>query len=777
MKKSIAIFVLALLLLPAFSMAVPVRASTGHPVLAATDGTNIVFAQSYVEMQAGSDVVYSVDGDTTYSGWNLMIVYDINGSPTTWFSGAQFNLWFAKQGFSVLNATDGDFEYATNFLVSDLNAPGGTTVGDYTLGTWTLTNVDDSTAVTVKGQLGPVPGADTPVTAAHHFVKVYDGDVTLVAVATQQINLLPSFKLVPDYGPPCTDVTLYGVALQPNAWYQVNYTNPVTGRAVSGYSDEYGRLELSWSMVDLGKYGYVYDDYSSPVTITMEVFKNITAIPYGFGIVYFNESLRQFDAFYSEYMNRWWSGPFGNTTCGEDSWSVPVYVFDHLWINASGFCPDDQIIIRIGCWGVTGQCPGDNESGENLYIATGVYPSEVNGQWYYIVEVPELAQGCYNVCVENNGVRMTFCMCVYPTLIVVPEEGPCNSQVEFKVYGFPANEDVYIYWYELSLYDFTWYNVVNGTTGDDGKFVAPVTMVVPPQYGGPHPITAGVYGYDGSTYLGPSYPSYSFANTSFTVTPSFWLDTTEICNTCTPFYLYGCGLIPFTPYTIDVDNQAFNPPFVLAGADGQLTVQMIASGFRPGSHVISMYLYPIDPYNLSVTYIGNYETLAYICFNVCTDGDPIYGMLVQISNEMSNQTATIVTQFGVINAALADLDAMITNINGNVVTIWTTLGTLTTTVNAINTKVVAIQGDVATILTDVGVIKGKVTAMEGTVATISTDVGTVKADVSAVKTDVNTIKGYLPVDMTPVWITLIVALIAAIAAIYAVISIRSKIAA
>ncbi|HRU81816.1 MAG TPA: hypothetical protein P5168_04635, partial [Candidatus Methanomethylicus sp.] len=69
-----------------------------------------------------------------------------------------------------------------------------------------------------------------------------------------------------------------------------------------------------------------------------------------------------------------------------------------------------------------------------------------------------------------------------------------------------------------------------------------------------------------------------------------------------------------------------------------------------------------------------------------------------------------------------------------------------------------------------GTLQGTVTAMNGNVATIRTDLGTVKADVSS-------LKGFLPVDMTPIWIAVVLSLVAAIAAIYAVVVIRGKIAA
>jgi len=60
--------------------------------------------------------------------------------------------------------------------------------------------------------------------------------------------------------------------------------------------------------------------------------------------------------------------------------------------------------------------------------------------------------------------------------------------------------------------------------------------------------------------------------------------------------------------------------------------------------------------------------------------------------------------------------------------------------------------------------------MHGNVATIKTDLGTVKPSVTS-------ISSFLPVDMTPIWIAVVLSLVAAVAAIYAVVVIRGKIAA
>jgi hypothetical protein len=134
----------------------------------------------------------------------------------------------------------------------------------------------------------------------------------------------------------------------------------------------------------------------------------------------------------------------------------------------------------------------------------------------------------------------------------------------------------------------------------------------------------------------------------------------------------------------------------------------------------------------------------------------------------------IATDVGEIKVAIEDLDlgtmgVDITAIKGDVATIKTNLGTVTTNVATLDAKVVALSGDVATVSTTLGTLEGTVTSIDGKVATIDTDVGTLQADVTEILDKPG-------VDMTPVWIAVVLSLIAAIAAIFAVVTIRQKIA-
>ena len=158
---------------------------------------------------------------------------------------------------------------------------------------------------------------------------------------------------------------------------------------------------------------------------------------------------------------------------------------------------------------------------------------------------------------------------------------------------------------------------------------------------------------------------------------------------------------------------------------------------------------------------------------IMTDLDAL-GAKLQGIEDLGVIIATDVDDIQIDLAAvdLTVLDALgveITAIAGDVATIKSNIGTVTTDVSNLDAKVTDLSGDVATVSTSLGTLQGTVTSIEGDIATIDTDVGTLQADVTDIldKPDV---------DMTPAWIAVVLALVAAIAAVFAVITIRQKIA-
>jgi len=106
---------------------------------------------------------------------------------------------------------------------------------------------------------------------------------------------------------------------------------------------------------------------------------------------------------------------------------------------------------------------------------------------------------------------------VIPTLIMTPSEGPIFTSVSVAAYGFTTNIGVYLYWYQETYGDLTYYWTNNATTGSNGQFNVTVKFTVPHTYGGVHPVEAL------TTFLGnstTSVPTSDIITTAyFTVTP------------------------------------------------------------------------------------------------------------------------------------------------------------------------------------------------------------------------------------------------------------------
>ncbi len=749
-RKSYALLIVALLALPMLTFAVPVNASTGAPYLGAIDDSNNLYiGVSDVSVKAGQTIVDLVD-DNDMSGLDarFTIIFNYNGTNLVDFSGAQFDLYMSKNGYS--NVTSDDILYASSFSTSMLDLPYGQNVvkanarllggnATFTLGTGSFFDVyQGGASITAKVLTGPIPFDITP---DYKYVKIWDGSNTLVAVSIQRVIVLPFIAFVPTMGPGCQLVVLSGTALLPNAVINLTYLQPVAiaGQFAQVTTDENGQFTYTWNIADLGN-----DNNTIPLDmIYIQATYNATGDPVGPAITYLEIS-RFFTYFQGVLPSLY--GYYGNNT------DLPVYVYVHgnLIVEGAYFSPCDVVTFVV--------------DGITMGSAT-VLP--LTGTFNASMLVPELSSGYHTVCAINNGIVYCFEIYVLPTLEVTPSSGSCGTEIQFLAYGFPAEENIYIYWFSVEYSLDFWYNIVNGTTGTDGKFNVTVSYDIGHMYGGIHPIVAT------DVYYGPSlsgvvfpYLSDVVAPAYFTMLPSIWIEPDVIDNDCTIFNVYGCGFVPFNTYYVDVDNQQFNPPTIYCDIVGDIQLGLVSAGFRPGTHSVSIYALPNST-------IGNYQPVAYDCFTVSTVGDPIFGMLLSIDDSM----VTIQTGVETLQLSIDELNAKLVSFNDTLVTIQTTLGTIQTNVQTINAKVDIISGDLATVKTSLGSVNGTVSSIAGDVATVETQLGTVKTTLDSVKTTTDQTKSFLPLDMTPVWITLILALIAAIAGVIAVISIRGKVAA
>jgi hypothetical protein len=730
MKKSYAILIALLLVLPMLAAAAPVRASGGTVQLGVDNSGAITIANYNVTVMAGAG---AGQNDVSGATGNFTIVFD-----NVTFSGTQFNVYISQNGFASIYPADE--LYAATFNVADLSQPLHQV--NITMGSSNIMITDPTTYYigTVNGHKvleGPIPYWITP---AYKFIKIFDGSTGAVAASVQTLNILPAISLSPTSGPAGTTVTLTGVALAPNTLYNITYDNGTTA-AAQVTTNANGTFTFNWPIEDLcTDWEVIPGDY---VAIPIDLWNNGTAT--FVAEVTYNEYARVILSLTSPIDSQ--TGPWGNLT-GE----VDVNVLSPLRIEGNWFNPTSAVNVKIG--GTT----------------VGTFTTNATGYFIGNITIPILPLGDNNVTLSNGGCNLIFDAYVEPTLIVTPNTGPIGTNVTFTAYGFKADIPVYLYWFSLNLCNFSegynWF--ANATIGGNGQFNVTVSWTIPQYVGGDMYIVASnTYFGNFSEYSPDDYPYY-IASTNFMVTPTLVVTPSSLAADGSLFTVTGTGLIPYQAYTIDIDNQAFAMPNyysytyaqtfwgyepaagVVQYADsvvwsddcGNVVIQLVAAGFRPGTHVVA--LYTSDPTSQYAYLFWNDNSYTYQ-----------YG-----GYGFGNYSLNTYALFSVTAANDTEVNAITTAIN-----------------STLNAKLVSIQGDIATLNTTVGTIQGVVTSISGNTATILTDLGTVTASLGTLQTTANSIKGYLPVDLTPIWIAVILSLIAAIAAIYGVIVIRSKIAA
>jgi hypothetical protein len=188
---------------------------------------------------------------------------------------------------------------------------------------------------------------------------------------------------------------------------------------------------------------------------------------------------------------------------------------------------------------------------------------------------------------------------------------------------------------------------------------------------------------------------------------------------------------------------------------------------------------------------GTLVTLSTSIGTIQTSLTSLNSKVTSIQNDVANIE---IPGLGTIETKLDTIDAVIGAMYGDVVEIETAIGSFETTLDAIDAEVTAVgntvdamdavvgmmAGDLVDLETSLGTISGQITDIEGDIATIVTDLGTVKVDLASAKTDIDAVQEEvdtgLPVDMMPVWIAVVLALIAAIGSIAGVFIIQRKIA-
>jgi hypothetical protein len=356
-------------------MVSPVRASTGHPQLGYVDDLetpSLSLSVFNVTLKAGNTAIAMSDGADVTGLFAIVFNATGGGFIPVDFSGQVFDLYMSKDGYSSLSADDK--MYAGSFNVADLNLAtlkqvnitnsllkGG--VGSFYIGA-----VSDHQVL-----VGPVPFY---ITNDYHYIKVFDGTGTLVAVAGV-VYLLPSISLTPTEGPGGAQVCLSGVALASNKAYNISYGGwNETAATITTGAD--GTFTYCWNVKDL------CEDYCYPDWYTDEHFT-------AFDITVYDVETAIDFVTYNEYSRYFYVGDYDWRLCNNSFIDYDVYVFDDLYIN---------------------------------------------GTWEMTATIPALSLGVHNVTLTNAGCKWIFSIDVNPTLFVTPEKGPIGTEAAFSCYGF-----------------------------------------------------------------------------------------------------------------------------------------------------------------------------------------------------------------------------------------------------------------------------------------------------------------------------------------------------
>ncbi len=594
MNKIKTTILLSLLLVGAFTPFMAARASTGY-ILIETDTPP---TPAPVDVAAGANV-------------------SLNFGQVT-FSGGQFYLVWSRDGFSQISS--GDFKYSPTFTTAELH--GTPTISN---GVWIG---NDWVNMSIPKNIG----------GGHYYVKCFDGSATSVAVTDNYINVLPSFEVVPDWGPGGTSITLKGYAFTSSGKVNLSYWDPIEG--------EYVTIQNLLSANALGQF-----NYSMKAPDMKQVLTPADEQPIDYEIITFRAidnktgygSLGELDFDFTEYDR-------GLLQAGDQ---LADFESGYLYGNATDFTG----IIQLGVGEdliIAGQYfyPGNVTIWWDGTSQIGTALTNSSGFFNKTVQVPITTIGSHNVVLKDKNVKFVFTIEVMPTLILEPKEGPIGTVVTVKAYGFEADTDYFIYWYEKEYGDDTWYWLANATTGSNGQFKTTVKFTVFHTYGGEHDVSAT------DTYEGEEASSISeYATAVFTVTLRLRIVPSTFANDGKLVTVYGDGFDPTLGYTPNIDNNYLGvdhqnwdyPSSVYANGTGDVELKFVAAGFAPGIHVFSIYAGgELEPFFVLFTVTGPSPDTQLILNQITTSANELKASLAALSSSVSSLSSKV----DALNAAL-----------------------------------------------------------------------------------------------------------------------------
>jgi uncharacterized protein YoxC len=739
MKKISSGTILVLLALSSLLIIIPVavvHGSSGVPSIGVLDSrtapTTFTAASSFVAVVAGTD---TASADNTTAGF-----FAIQFSGVT-FSGSQFYLYLSKDGFSDISATD--VKYAGIFNVANLGGTYGV-LPVQANGTFYAGLVGG-----VKTLEGPLP---TQISSDYKYVKVFDGSTTAVAVSLQTLDIEPGISITPvcTYAPGCPAgfvVQLLGGGFPSSRTIDINYSFPFyswqgvlstkTGTWVSGISTGNGYFSHSETMLDAKQaenpigVGVIY----TAITLTATSHTHPQSF-YSTAHTEFDQIPRVFTQVTSYKpggsLDTLQTGPFGNDTGSAIIYSnlvqpVNAYPTGSLGIAGNNTMASSTVTITVGATVVT-------------------VTSDHNGAYLANVTVPSLSLGTHAVTVSDDGVTYQFNINIVPTLILTPTSGPVGTVVSATAYGFPANTYVSLWWAGHTYQDGDSFYVANGTVGTNGQFNVTMSFTVPHTYGGAHVV-------DATQDMWPSPVATTtleagagwVASAVFTVTAHLTVSPSTVSNNGVFINATGTGLYPAKDstdcpfnclYQVNIDNGYYastaQPYFtggVGANASGDMSISFIASGFRPGMHVVAL-MGPFGPCQTDseCSTVLNSVPAAWAFFNVTTAGDPIFGAIqnlpASVSSAVTTGLASINSQLSTITSDVSGLGGQLTSIQGSLSTITSDvqgLSSLGSQMTTLGTKIDGLTSALSGVTSSLSTIQSSLTSAANNAQTAATD--------------------------------------------------------
>lgn len=118
--------------------------------------------------------------------------------------------------------------------------------------------------------------------------------------------------------------------------------------------------------------------------------------------------------------------------------------------------------------------------------------------------------------------------------------------------------------------------------------------------------------------------------------------------------------------------------------------------------------------------------------------------------DIQGNLTTIKTDVGTIKVSLEAINATLVGIDGRIAIIETDLGTIKADIDSIELRLTSIEGDIAIISSTMGDIKGTIVSIQEDIATIKTNIGLIQIDISAINATLQSINGTLVTIQTDI---------------------------